>query len=323
LRRSSEPIDGGVLARAARDHVPAVGRSGVTMMKRSSRRARNPYAAYAFIAPLALAMGACFLAPLLDSAVTSLHPFTDAGVDEGRWSLENYAALASPFYFHVATRSLRISLEICAVTILLAYPTALYISGTRGGVKAFLLALFVVPWLVNVSVKAAGWILLLSPNGPMNTLLLSLGLIGKPVEILFTETAIIIGLVHSHLLFLVLPLVAALDGMDKDVVPAAANLGARPWSVFWRITLPQTAPALAAGLLLNFAFNISAFATPALLGGARVPLLTQIAFDINLVQLNWPLGSALAISLLLLTMALVILARQLTRRPAPATEYGL
>lgn len=277
---------------------------------------------YLFLAPLTIAMAAWFLAPLASSAVNSFHPFNLSGIDESRWTFANYVELFDPFLGAIVFRTFRIALEICLITTVLAYPTALYISRLQGSAKLFLLLTLIAPWLVNVSIKAAGWMMILSPRGPMNELLLWAGLVDEPVRVLFTETAVVIGLVHTHMFFMVLPLVASLDSIDKNLPLAAANLGARPWAIFWRIIFPLTLPALAVGLILNFAYNISAFATPSLLGGERVPLISHVAFSINLIELNWPLGAALAISLLGATLVLLALARRVTRRPHLSEDAG-
>ena len=140
----------------------------------------------------------------------------------------------------------------------------------------------------------------------------AVGLIDAPLQLLFNETGIVIGLLHGHFMFVLLPLWAALAGLDPDLAHAAANLGAHRGQIFRRIVFPLTLPALLAGVVINFCMNMAAFATPALLGGARARVISYVAYDVNLVDLNWPLGAAMATGLLAVTLALVWLSQRIT-----------
>jgi putative spermidine/putrescine transport system permease protein len=265
-----------------------------------------------FVSPLALVLVCCFVWPLAGSFVASFHPFSRSGIDRTRWTLENYPRLLDPFYLGVLGRTIRISVVISLVTAVLAYPVAHHIAQRRGRTQAYLLLVYVAPWLVNVAVKAFGWMLLLGPDGLVNRALQGLGVIHAPLPLVFNETGIVIGLVHGHFMFVLLPLWAALAGLDPSLVWAAGSLGARRWQVFWRIVFPLTLPALLAGVIINFCMNMAAFATPALLGGARARVISYVAYEINLVALDWPLGAAMAMGLLVVTLALVWLSQRIT-----------
>jgi putative spermidine/putrescine transport system permease protein len=265
------------------------------------------------VAPLAVVMLCFYLAPLLQSFVNSLHPNTPAGIDTSQWSFANYEKLVDPFYAAAFVRTLRVSLVISLITAILAYPVALYIArlGPRG--QGLMLLAYMAPWLINVIVKAFGWSLLLRGNGIINQVLRGLGLIDRPLQLMFNETGVVIGLVHGHFMFVLLPLWVAVSGLDPNLGWAAGNLGARPWRVFRHVMLPLTFPALLAGTVINFTMNMAAFATPAILGGSRVRLVSYIAYEVNLVNLAWPLGAAMAVALLALTLLLVWLAQRLAR----------
>jgi putative spermidine/putrescine transport system permease protein len=263
-----------------------------------------------FVAPVALALLVWFAWPLAASLVNSFHPYSRTGIDTGRWSLENYLRLLDPFYLVVFVRTLRVSLLVSLITAVLAYPVAWYIARLSARAQAYLLLVYMAPWLVNVAVKAFGWTLLLNPNGLVNRGLKTAGLIDAPLRLMFNETGIVIGLVHGHFMFILLPLWAALSGLDESWLWAAGNLGARPWQVFTRIVFPLSLPALLAGLVINFCMNMAAFATPALLGGARARMLSYVAYDVNLVELNWPFGAAMAMALLGVTVGLVWLSQR-------------
>ncbi|MGE0714725.1 MAG: ABC transporter permease [Alphaproteobacteria bacterium] len=251
-----------------------------------------------------------FLFPLVQSVENSFHGFSPQGIDRSVWTLAAYTKLFDPFYAGVFGRTLRISLVISAITAVMAYPVALYIAQLKGRAQAFLLLVYMSPWLVNVVVKAFGWTLLLGPRGTVNTVLRSLGITDAPIPMLFNETGVVIGLVHGHFIFVLLPLWAALAGIDPNLRWAAGNLGARPWEIFRRVTLPLSLPALMAGIIINFTMNMAAFATPALLGGSRVQVVSFLAYEVNLVDLNWPLGAAMSMVLLIATLALVVLSQR-------------
>ena len=265
------------------------------------------------VTPLVLVMLAGYLAPLLQSAGNSLHPNTPAGIDASRWTLANYFRLLDPYYFGIFVRTLRVSLIVTLVSVVLVYPVAIYITRLGRRAQAMLLLLYMAPWLISVVVKAFGWSLLLRGNGLVNQALLGVGLIDAPLQLMFNETGIVIGLVHGHLLFVLLPLWVALGSLDPNLHWAAGNLGARPSQIFWRVTLPITLPALLAGAVINFTMNMAAFATPAILGGSRVRVMSYVAYETNLVELNWPFGGALAVALLVVTLGLVWFGQRLAR----------
>ena len=128
---------------------------------------------------------------------------------------------------------------------------------------------------------------------------------------MLNETGVVIGLLHAHFLFVLLPLWAALSGLDRRLLQAAAGLGAGEVAVWREVILPLTRPALVSGVIINFMLNLAAFATPALLGGSRVQLMSYIAYRVNLVDLNWEFGAAIAVAMLAVTTGLVVLARRL------------
>ncbi len=284
-------------------------------------RPRGAWRLAPLLAPLAALMAFGYVAPLVQVLINSFHPNLQSGIDSAHWTLANYAKLLDPYYLGVLVRTLRVSLLITAITALLAYPVALWIVRLGRRAQAAVLLVYMSPWLINVVVKAFGWSLLLRANGLVNQALEWAGVIDAPLKLLFNETAIVIGLVHGDFMFLLLPLWVALSGLDPDLKWAAANLGARPRHVFFRVILPLTLPALVAGIVINFTANMAAFATPAILGGARTRLVSYLAYETNLVDLNWPLGGAMAVALLAITLALVWLAQRLVPG-ARSTEGG-
>jgi putative spermidine/putrescine transport system permease protein len=273
---------------------------------------------FLYLLPLLVLLAFAFLWPLWGAALNSLHPNTPQGIDAAHWTLANYTRLADPLFATILLRTLRISLTVSAISALLAYPVALHLARRSPQVQVWMILAYVSPFLINTIVKSFGWSLLLRQNGLINTGLRALHLINAPLHLMLNETGIIIALVPGHFMFVLLPLWAAISGLDTALSWAAGTLGAPPRQVFLRVILPLTLPALVAGLAINFIMNMTAFAAPAILGGERATVASMLAFQINLEQLDWPLGSALAVVLLGLTLALVGLAQLLVLRRRPA-----
>lgn len=276
--------------------------------------ARLGGSAWIFLGPALLLMAAAYLAPLFDTAVISFHPNTPAGSDRSQWTVANYFRLVDDYYWGVLVRTLRVSLIITLLSVLLAYPVAVWLAGLGPRGQTWAILVYMSPWFVNAVVKSFGWTLILGNNGLVNSGLRALGLIDAPVRLMLNETGIVIGLLPGHFLFVLLPLWAALKGLDGNLRWAAMTLGARPWQVFLRVTVPLTLPALLAGAIINFTMNMAAFAAPALLGGTRTRVLSFIAYQVNLEELNWPFGGALAAAMLAVTLGFVLLAQGITRR---------
>ena len=275
------------------------------MPSEARRRARPFGPAVVFIAPLLLIMAVGYVWPLAQALTNSLHPNTPQGIDVGSWTLGNYRRLADPLYAGILLRTLRISLIVTAITALLAYPVALFVSRLPPRLEALAILAYVSPWLVNTLVKALGWTLLLRTSCVVNTLLRQFGIVAAPLRLMLNETGVVIALIPGHFMFVLLPLWAALKALDPALSWAAGTLGARPAAVFWRVILPLTLPALIAGLVINFIMNMTAFAIPMLLGGARTEVASMLAYRVNLVSLDWPFGGALAVVLLAVTLLLV------------------
>lgn len=258
-----------------------------------------------YIAPLVLLMALGFVWPLVQVVVNSFHPNTPQGIDQARWTLDNYLRLVDPLYGSIMARTLRISAAVTLITALLVYPVAIFIARLSPRAQAWMILAYISPWLVNTVVKALGWTLLLRPNGLINTALRELDLISVPLRLLLTETGVIIALVPGHFMFVLLPLWTAISALDPALSWAAGTLGATRFGIFRRVILPLTLPALVVGLVINFIMNMTAFAVPTLLGGVRNEVASMRAYQVNLVSLDWPLGGALAVALLLFTLALV------------------
>ncbi len=261
-----------------------------------------------FLLPLMTLFAGLYVLPFIETVLTSFAPYDSSGVRQQTWTLANYSEFISDLYYQtISFRTFKIMVLVAVASAVAVYPIAIFINAQSSKVQAWILLAYVTPWLVNVTVKAFGWTLLLSPRGIINDALRDLGLVERPLALMFNELGTFIGLFHAQFIFVLLPVWAAVRGLDGNIIDAARNLGAGSRDVFFRIILPMTAPALAAGIILNMTLSLSAFTTPALLGGKRTKVLSYLSYEINLVELNWPLGAAVGIVLLFMALVPILL----------------
>jgi putative spermidine/putrescine transport system permease protein len=221
-------------------------------------------------------------------------------------TLANYAALfETPVYLKVMVRTLRLGLIVTLLALVIGYPYAFLMARGRPWVRTSLLLAVLLPLLVSVVVRTYGWMVVLGLDGPVNTLLLALGVTSQPVKFLFNETGIVIGLLHVFFPFMVLPLSSVLQKLDPQLVEAARTMGAGYPTVFWRVILPLSVPGIAAGSMLVFTLSVAAYVTPALMGGAGINVMATLVAQQILVLVNWPLGAAVAVTLVLITLLVV------------------
>jgi putative spermidine/putrescine transport system permease protein len=268
---------------------------------------RGPWTPWLLLlAPLAVFTG-LFLLPLVNLFAISFQAYDRVTGAVGGLTLGNYAAfLGDPFYLGILGRTLRIGVLATAAALVLGYPVAYHLSRARGRRRAYLMLGILAPLLVSVVVRSFGWLVILGPNGLVNSTLTGLGLVAEPLRLLYTEGAIVLGLTHVFLSFMVLSIAAALDRIDPALLRAAQNLGAGPGRAFLRIVLPLSLPGVAAGCLIVFTLSTSAFITPALLGGPRVKVMSFLAYQQTLLLTDWPYGSAIAFILLAVSGAAVL-----------------
>jgi putative spermidine/putrescine transport system permease protein len=207
----------------------------------------------------------------------------------------------NPFYVGIFLRTLKLSLIATGIAFVLGYPCAAFLAQSRRGRNLMILAVLA-PLLVSSVVRSYGWIVILGPNGLLDRIGGLLG--GHHVDLLFSETAVTIGLAQVLLPFMVLPIAGSLQQIDGSLLRAASNLGAGPARVFWRVVLPLSLPGVAAGCVITFSLCASSFVTPSLLGGAKVPVMPYLIYEQGLLQLNWPFAAALATILLASTVVL-------------------
>ena len=248
--------------------------------------------------PALLMFAALLLVPLLLTAVLSFNVYDPAtGPKAGEFTLDHYVQVFTDSYYHgIFWRTFWISALVTLICIVIGAPEAYVLSRMRNPWRSILLLVVLAPLLVSVVVRAFGWSMLLGPEGAVNSLL---GLVGiGPVKMLYTEIAVIIALVHVMLPFMVIPVWTSLQKLDPGVENAALSLKASPFTTLRRIVLPQVMPGILSGSLIVFGLAASSFAIPGLLGGRRLKMVATVVYDEYLSELNWPLGAAIALTLL-------------------------
>jgi ABC-type spermidine/putrescine transport system permease subunit I len=265
-------------------------------------------------APYALFLLVLLIVPFANVAVYSIHPYSPTKVALPELTLDNYRKLFDLYYLRLFGRTLRLGLITTLVCAVFGYPLAYWLARARPRLQTLGLFLLITPLMVSTVIRVFGWIVILGRKGLVNQALVALGL--EPVKILYTETAVVIGLVNIFMPFMVLPLMAAIERIPPSLEEAARNLGANWWQTFRRIILPLSLPGLISGCLLVYSVSISAFVTPALMGSPRERMAGQQIYDEVLVSFNWPSASSLALTLVLLTLVMLFWALFATRRMA-------
>jgi len=250
-------------------------------------------------------LGLFVLAPHLLVLVTSVMSPDPDNLAVWPLNLDSYHRLWDSLYLGVLLDSTWLSLLATIVCLLLGYPFAFLLSRFPAGLRAALLFMMVVPFWTNSLIRTYALKLLMGRNGLFNDVLLGMGVIDEPLQMLYNPFAVIFGLVYILFPFMVLPLIASFDKLDRTLLEAARDLGAGAWQRFWRIVVPLTAPGIVAGCLIVFLPAMGMFYVADLLGGAKNLLLGNLIKNQFLVVRDWPFGSALSMALILL-MALLL-----------------
>lgn len=269
---------------------------------------RSSWPAYPLLAPTWLVLGLCFLLPLLILFVISfgqravyggLKPIEDLGkyILSGTF-LKNYARSLEPIYLQIYWRSLWMAVATTVFCLLISYPIAYYIAvDAPARRKNLLLGLVVVPFWTSFLIRTYAWMFILRTEGLINSVLVGSGLLHHPLELLYNDFAVMIGLVYGELPFMILPLYASLEKLDRSLLEASTDLGAGRVATFWRVTVPLTLPGIVAGIVLVFIPSLGQFIVSDLLGGAKTILAGNLIQNQFAIARNKPFGSAVAFEL--------------------------
>ena len=264
--------------------------------------------------PPALLLVVFFVLPMILMASYSFREGS-FGAARQRWTLDHYRQfLQSGSFQHLLWRSTIVALETSLYCVILAYPVAYYLAFQAGPKRLALLTLIIAPAWTSFLLRVLAWKLILGSEGLLSSLLLSLGLLREPSPLLlYSRAAVVVALTYSWVPFVVLPIFAALDRIDRNLLEAAADLGCAPWQAFLRVTLPLSMPGVAAGFAFVFIPTLGEWVTPALVGGVKGVMYGNIIQDQFARALNWPMGSLMSFVMLLLTLIIVLLVARFVR----------
>jgi putative spermidine/putrescine transport system permease protein len=257
------------------------------------------------LAPTLLVMAYAFVAPLLTFFEYSFYRFRRGRLEQV-FTLETYSRFLFDDYYHVIIYdTLRMATLVTVLSLLIGYPLAYALYRVnRPSIQRWLGLLIFSPILVSVVVRSYGWIVLLSDQGPVNWLLLRLGIVAEPVTLVFNLLGVVISLTHVFLPFVVFPIFSSLTRLDPELKEAAEDLGAGWWTTFRRITFPLSLPGVVAGAQICFTLALGAFVTPAMLGGGRVLVLPLQVYNAT-AEINWPVAAVGGMALLIVSMIAV------------------
>jgi spermidine/putrescine transport system permease protein len=218
-----------------------------------------------------------------------------------------------PLYWHTFVRTALMSILATVITLLLAFPIAWTIAKlVRGRAKSLLLVMCLIPFWVSETVRTLGWMILLRESGVLPAVLVQLGITGAPVELLYRDATILVGLVYTSMLFMVVPLISALESLDDTLIEAAYDLGGNGPSILRQIVIPHAAPGILAGCIVVFMLTLGNYLTPTLLGGKNSLWFTEQIYTQFITRFNWEQGAAFGFLLLGLSTAIVWLGLKLT-----------
>lgn len=266
-----------------------------------------------FVTPAALcAFG--FLAAMAAVLQYSVRAFIPGSLEPGGFTLENFTALFRPLFAHVFVNTVWICFLTTVFTLIVGYPLAYALVHVRNRfAKSFMLITVITPLFLGEVVRTYAWIIVLGSNGFINSVLLKLGLIAQPVQFMFTTFGVVLALVHVTIPVMVVILAAALSHIDRNYVRAAESLGAGPIRAFATVTLPLSMPGIVAAVTTSFAWTFSAFATPQLIGGGRVNMISNLVYQLGFASFNFPFAASLCVAGLALTLIVLLLLRAALR----------
>jgi spermidine/putrescine transport system permease protein len=275
------------------------------------------------LSPALLTITLLLVIPVVFILVYSFWLRTATGADQVGFYLSNWQdVLTDRFYRDILFSTLRIAAITTVLCAVLGYLPAYFVAMSNSRYKTVLLLLIVLPFWISYIIRTMSWINILGTSGALNGVLIALGIIHTPLDLLYNEGSVILGLVHFLLPFMVLNVYVSLEAIDRNLLDASRSLGASDLQSFGEVTLPLSVPGLAAGALLCFVLSAGTYITPVILGGPRNAMFANLVFDAIITQLNWPLGSVLSIVLLIVLGSIVVVYNRLVGIGQIAKSFG-
>lgn len=272
-------------------------------MKKSKIASKLPIVS--MVGPVALWVLLLIFVPMIYIAIMSFLTRGTYGGIVFKFSVNGYQTLFDPMYLEVILKSIMISVRTTVMCILIGYPLAYYIAKRPAKKAAMLVMLLMVPFWTSGLVKTYSWVLLLNATGVVNKFLMAMGIIAEPIQFLYNDYAVTLGLVYGFLPYAVLPMYSSIEKLDKSLLEASNDLGARPVRTFFKVTLPLTAPGIFASVILVFIPSLGAYFTADVLGGGTSLIIGNLIRNLFSVSKNWPFGAAVSIILVIFTLILL------------------
>ncbi|SHO43649.1 ABC transporter permease [Desulfopila aestuarii] len=269
---------------------------------------------FIFLTPVLLWLLLLIVVPHLELLMMSLQGKDDMG--KAVWTFANYRHFfVEKIYWYTFVRTALYAITVTVLTFCVTFPVAFYITKVVSPkFSGFLTILLLMPFWVSELVRVYGWMILLRESGVINHLLVSSGLMDSPVEMLYNDISMLMGLVYTSMLFMVVPLISALEGMDDSLIEAAHDLGASPLTIFFRIIIPYAAPGITSGSIVVFMLALGNYLTPKLMGGKNSLWFTEQIYNEFIASFNWNQGAAFGFLLLALSSVIIWFGLKLSRQ---------
>lgn len=269
---------------------------------------------YIFLTPVLLWLTLLIIVPHIELLLMSLRGTDDLG--NPAWTLTHYTAFFSEkIYWYTFVRTAIYAVITTILTFIVTMPVAFYLTKVVSlRMKGFLTVMLLMPFWVSELVRVYGWMILLRESGVINHLLLSIGIIDTPIEMLYNDITMLMGLVYSSMLFMAVPLISSLEGMDDAMIEAAHDLGASAPTIFFKIVIPYAAPGITSGAIVVFMLALGNYLTPTLMGGKNSLWFTEQIYNEFIASFNWNQGAAFGFLLLLLSSFIIWAGLKLSRQ---------
>ena len=272
------------------------------------------WALFFFLTPVLVWLVLLIVLPQIDLFIMSFRTENDAG--KMVWSITNYLNFFyEPIYWLTFVRTAIYSILVTFLTFLIALPVAFYITKVvKPKFQGFLTMLLLLPFWVSEMVRVYGWMILLRESGVINHFLIKFGILNQPIEMLYKDTTMVLGLIYTSMLFMVVPLISVLDSLDNSLIEAAYDLGANMWSILFKIIIPHATPGIVSGSIVVFMLTLGNYLTPNLMGGKNSLWFTEQIYNQFIASFNWNQGSAFGFLLLFLSSLVIWVGLKLSKQ---------
>lgn len=275
---------------------------------KSKKKIKSKFAPIiSMVGPITFWLSVFVIIPLIYVAFMSFMKRGTYGGISYEFTLSNYKTIFDPLYFKVITNSIKIALTSSIICILIGYPFAYFLSNQPPARRGIFIMLIMIPFWTSSLVRTYSWVILLHASGILNSFLISIGVIDAPLQLLYNNFAVTVGVVYVLLPFAILPLYSSIEKLDKSLIEASSDLGAKPYKTFFKVTLPLTSPGIFASVILTFIPALGYYFTADVLGGGKVMMIGNLIKNQFTTAKNWPFGAAISLVLIAITLILLFL----------------